>query len=230
MPAMLTVVTVFAFVAIAIHVYIWILESFLWTKPKGREVFNMSKEFAESTKDMAANQGLYNLMLAWVAATGLLAFWFGGLPQVGIALMFAGLGSMAVAGIYLFLTSKDKRKPALIQFTPPLLALIFLLVVIYPQRFLIGCTRTPRMVIRRCGCILLFASFYCAVFSEESVRRPVGRGNITPNMRGGLKCFGGGQEPAVFVEKPHDAPAMRIQQMRIHHTDSAHERVTAGGP
>ena len=37
---------------------------------------------------------------------------------------------MAVAGIYLFLTSKDKRKPALIQFTPPLLALIFLLVVI----------------------------------------------------------------------------------------------------
>ncbi|BAV87649.1 MULTISPECIES: DUF1304 domain-containing protein [Rothia] len=130
MPAMLTVVTVFAFVAIAIHVYIWILESFLWTKPKGREVFNMSEEFAESTKDMAANQGLYNLMLAWVAATGLLAFWFGGLPQVGIALMFAGLGSMAVAGIYLFLTSKDKRKPALIQFTPPLLALIFLLVVI----------------------------------------------------------------------------------------------------
>lgn len=130
MPAMLTVVTVFAFVAIAIHVYIWILESFLWTKPKGREVFNMSEEFAESTKDMAANQGLYNLMLAWVAATGLLAFWFGGLPQVGISLMFAGLGSMAVAGIYLFLTSKDKRKPALIQFTPPLLALIFLLVVI----------------------------------------------------------------------------------------------------
>ena len=130
MPAMLTVVTVFAFVAIAIHVYIWILESFLWTKPKGREVFNMSEEFAESTKDMAANQGLYNLMLAWVAATGLLAFWCGGLPQVGIALMFAGLGSMAVAGIYLFLTSKDKRKPALIQFTPPLLALIFLLVVI----------------------------------------------------------------------------------------------------
>ena len=62
MPAMLTVVTVFAFVAIAIHVYIWILESFLWTKPKGREVFNMSEEFAESTKDMAANQGLYNLI------------------------------------------------------------------------------------------------------------------------------------------------------------------------
>ena len=130
MQALATVTTVFAFVAIAIHVYIWIIESFLWTKPKGRETFGMTEEFAESTKEMAANQGLYNLMLAWIAATGLLAFWFGS-PQVGVALMFAGLGSMAIAGAYLFLTSPDKRKPALIQLTPPLLSLIFLFVMIY---------------------------------------------------------------------------------------------------
>ena len=77
MQTLATVTTVFAFVAIAIHVYIWIIESFLWTKPRGRETFGMTEEFAESTKEMAANQGLYNLMLAWIAATGLLAFWFG---------------------------------------------------------------------------------------------------------------------------------------------------------
>ena len=129
MQALATVTTVFAFVAIAIHVYIWIIESFLWTKPKCREVYGMTEEFADSTKEMAANQGLYNLMLAWIAATGLLAFWFGS-PQVGVALMFAGLGSMAIAGVYLCLTSPDKRKPALIQLTPPLLALIFLFVMI----------------------------------------------------------------------------------------------------
>ena len=129
MQALATVTTVFAFVAIAIHVYIWIIESFLWTKPKGRETFGMTEEFAESTKEMAANQGLYNLMLAWIAATGLLAFWFGS-PQVGVALMFAGLGSMAIAGIYLFLPSPAKRKPALIHLTPPLLSLIFLFVTI----------------------------------------------------------------------------------------------------
>ena len=129
MQTLATITTVFAFVAIAIHVYIWIIESFLWTKPKGRETFGMTEEFAESTKEMAANQGLYNLMLAWIAATGLLAFWFGS-PQVGVALMFAGLGSMSVAGAYLFLTSPDKRKPALIQLTPPLLSLIFLFVMI----------------------------------------------------------------------------------------------------
>ena len=98
MQTLATVTTVFAFVAIAIHVYIWIIESFLWTKPRGRETFGMTEEFAESTKEMAANQGLYNLMLAWIAATGLLAFWFGS-PQVGVALLFAGLGSMAVAAV-----------------------------------------------------------------------------------------------------------------------------------
>lgn len=129
MQSLATVTTVFAFVAIAIHIYIWIIESFLWTKPKGREVFGMTEEFAESTKEMAANQGLYNLMIAWIAATGLLAFWFGS-PQVGVALLFAGLGAMAIAGIYLFLTSPAKRKPALIQLVPPLLSLFFLFVTI----------------------------------------------------------------------------------------------------
>lgn len=129
MQSLATVTTVFAFVAIAIHIYIWAIESFLWTKPKGREIFGMTEEFAESTREMAANQGLYNLMIAWIAATGLLAFWFGS-PQVGVALLFAGLGAMAIAGIYLFLTSPAKRKPALIQLVPPLLSLIFLFVTI----------------------------------------------------------------------------------------------------
>ena len=129
MQSLATVTTVFAFVAIAIHIYIWIIESFLRTKPKGRDVFGMTEEFAESTREMAANQGLYNLMIAWIAATGLLAFWFGS-PQVGVALLFAGLGAMAIAGIYLFLTSPAKRKPALIQLVPPLLSLIFLFVTI----------------------------------------------------------------------------------------------------
>lgn len=129
MQSLATVTTVFAFVAIAIHIYIWVIESFLWTKPKGREIFGMTEEFAESTREMAANQGLYNLMIAWIAATGLLAFWFGS-PQVGVALLFAGLGAMAIAGIYLFLTSPAKHKPALIQLVPPLLSLIFLFVTI----------------------------------------------------------------------------------------------------
>ena len=47
------------------HVYFLILEMFLWTKPKGIKTFGLkSKEFAEDTKVLAANQGLYNGFLA----------------------------------------------------------------------------------------------------------------------------------------------------------------------
>lgn len=47
------------------HLYFLILEMFLWTKPKGIKTFGLkSKEFAEETKILAANQGLYNGFLA----------------------------------------------------------------------------------------------------------------------------------------------------------------------
>ena len=47
-----------------IHVYIFMLESVLWTKPAGRKVFQNSQEKAEATKVLALNQGAYNLLLA----------------------------------------------------------------------------------------------------------------------------------------------------------------------
>lgn len=40
------------------HVYIMVLEMFLWTTPRGLKAFGMKKEFAEKTKTLAANQGL----------------------------------------------------------------------------------------------------------------------------------------------------------------------------
>ncbi|WP_188649562.1 DUF1304 domain-containing protein [Yeosuana aromativorans] len=47
------------------HLYFLLLEMFLWTKPKGIKAFGLkSKEFAEETKILAANQGLYNGFLA----------------------------------------------------------------------------------------------------------------------------------------------------------------------
>ncbi|WP_299666813.1 DUF1304 domain-containing protein [uncultured Polaribacter sp.] len=48
-----------------IHFYIFYLEVFLWTTTKAMKSFGIkTKEFAEETKVMAANQGLYNLFLA----------------------------------------------------------------------------------------------------------------------------------------------------------------------
>ncbi|CAM1373860.1 putative membrane protein [Tenacibaculum litopenaei] len=48
-----------------LHIYILVIEMFLWTRPKGIKTFGLkSKEFAEETKVLAANQGLYNGFLA----------------------------------------------------------------------------------------------------------------------------------------------------------------------
>ena len=46
------------------HIYILVLEMFLWTTPRGRKAFGTTAEFAEATKVLAANQGLYNGFLA----------------------------------------------------------------------------------------------------------------------------------------------------------------------
>lgn len=47
-----------------IHVYILVLEMFLWTTRHGRRAFGFSEKFAEETRVLAANQGLYNGFLA----------------------------------------------------------------------------------------------------------------------------------------------------------------------
>ena len=46
------------------HIYILILEMFLWTTPRTRASFGMSERQAQDTKALAANQGLYNGFLA----------------------------------------------------------------------------------------------------------------------------------------------------------------------
>ena len=47
-----------------LHFYFMILEMFYWTKPKGMKAFGLTKELAEQSKVLAANQGLYNGFLA----------------------------------------------------------------------------------------------------------------------------------------------------------------------
>ena len=115
--------SIFIALAVLIHIYIWVLETFLWDKPKGLKTFNLDANRAALTKEMAVNQGLYNLMLAMVALVGLTLLWAGE-TSTGEALIFAGVGSMALAGIFLFVTSPDKRRPALVQLLPPLIGVI----------------------------------------------------------------------------------------------------------
>lgn len=51
------------FVAL-LHVAIMVLEMVFWTRKAGRKAFGLSPEFAQQTRVLAANQGLYNGFLA----------------------------------------------------------------------------------------------------------------------------------------------------------------------
>lgn len=116
---------VLAALAALLHVYIFVMESLTWTSPKTRAVFRISAEEAEATKELAFNQGFYNLFLAIVTAVGIVL-----VPvcsaAVGAALVFAGAGSMAAAAAVLFVFSPDKRSAALKQGVIPLLAVVVL--------------------------------------------------------------------------------------------------------
>ena len=78
----------------AIHLYILVLEMFLWDTPYGRKVFGNSREFATASKVLAANQGLYNGFLA----AGLI--WGLSLGPAGHAVQLFFLGCVVVAGLY----------------------------------------------------------------------------------------------------------------------------------
>ena len=103
-----------------LHVYILVLEMFLWDKPAGRKAFGHSQEMASLSKVLAANQGLYNGFLA----TGL--FWGLYLGVAGFDIKVFFLGCILVAGLYGGLTAK--RKILYIQALPACigLALLFL--------------------------------------------------------------------------------------------------------
>lgn len=123
---MLIAAAVFASLAAALHVFIWYLESFAWTG-RARAVFGTTPEDAEATKEMAFNQGFYNLFLALIALAGVVAAGVGAV-SVGVALMAAGTGSMLAAALLLAATSPDKRSAAVKQGAFPLVAVVLLLI------------------------------------------------------------------------------------------------------
>ncbi|CAN4280317.1 DUF1304 domain-containing protein [Pseudoxanthomonas sp. LjRoot125] len=55
-----------------LHAWFLVLEMFLWTKPAGLKTFRNTPEKAETTRVLAANQGLYNGFLAAGLLWGLL--------------------------------------------------------------------------------------------------------------------------------------------------------------
>ncbi|MBW3090237.1 DUF1304 domain-containing protein [Bifidobacterium miconisargentati] len=124
---MLVASCVFAILAGLLHVLIFVLESFRWTDPKTMRAFSIpSVQEAEATKEMAYNQGFYNLFLGLMALAGAVLV-LTGQHVVGITLMVAGTASMVLAALVLFTGSPDKRGAAAKQFVFPAAALVLLL-------------------------------------------------------------------------------------------------------
>lgn len=99
------------------HAYILVLEMFLWTHPRGRRAFGLKPEFAEQTKALAANQGLYNGFLAAGLA------WSIAHPEAQVArqLQLFFNGCVFVAGLYGGSTAH--RKIFFVQAAPGAVAL-----------------------------------------------------------------------------------------------------------
>jgi putative membrane protein len=115
---MKTIQVFFVALVAFLHIYFMILEMFFWAKPKGLKAFGLKKEFAEQSKVLAANQGLYNGFLA----AGLL--WSIISNNKAIAIFF--LSCVTIAGIYGAFSTK-KIKLFYIQSIPAIFGIILTL-------------------------------------------------------------------------------------------------------
>lgn len=97
-----------------LHVYFLVLEMALWTRPLGRRTFGLTEAFAQQTKALAANQGLYNGFLAaglvWGLTTG----------RTDVVLFF--LICVVVAGVFGAVTVS--RRILVVQALPAAVALV----------------------------------------------------------------------------------------------------------
>lgn len=105
------------------HLYIMVLEMFLWNKPQGLKAFNLTQEFADATVALAANQGLYNGFLA----VGLLWGIFTRKRSVVIYFLLC----VIVAGIYGAVTAAPKI--FFVQALPAMVALGLMLLIDRPR-------------------------------------------------------------------------------------------------
>ncbi len=101
----------------ALHLYFLVLEMFLWTTPTGRRVFGLDPEFAQRSRALAANQGLYNGFLAAGLVWGLVS------GRTDVRIFF--LGCVIVAGV--FGAATVNKRIVAVQAVPAVLALVAVL-------------------------------------------------------------------------------------------------------
>ncbi|MBM7825974.1 DUF1304 domain-containing protein [Microbacterium aurum] len=126
------IATAVAALAALLHVYIFVMESIQWTRPRVWRRFGVADQAAaDVTKPMAYNQGFYNLFLAIGVVIGLALFWAGDAGTTaevaGRALVLFSLGSMLAAALVLVTSGAKYLRPAAIQGTLPLIGFVLFL-------------------------------------------------------------------------------------------------------
>ena len=116
---MLTITNLAVTLVALLHFYFMVLEMFFWDKPRGLRTFGLTREFAQASKSLAANQGLYNGFLVAGLVWGLY------LGAHGYAIKVFFLGCVVVAGAFGGLTAN--RKIFFVQGLPGIVALSLLL-------------------------------------------------------------------------------------------------------
>lgn len=119
----MTISKIFVGIAAALQIGFLILEIFFWTKPLGRKVFALKTEFAEQSKVLAMNQGLYN---GFIAAGFIWALLHSDpIAYYQLSIFFASC--MLIAGVFGALTASWKI--ILVQALPA--ALVLAAIVFY---------------------------------------------------------------------------------------------------
>lgn len=121
----------FFFVAGLVHIYFFILESFLLQKTDGYKYLKIPPSDHTAIKPWAFNQGFYNLFLALGIFLGLYFVLKLQVHVAGIVTSVFGFG-MIGAGLVLFFSAPKLRRAAYLQIIPPALGFFFLAFHIIP--------------------------------------------------------------------------------------------------
>ena len=120
---MKTLSTIFVAVVALEHLYILVLEMFLWTTPRSLNAFGNTLEFAEQTTVIASNQGLYNGFLAAGLIWGLVH------PNRSFGFQLKLFFVLCVVAAAIFGAATVNPSILIVQGVPALLALAALLFV-----------------------------------------------------------------------------------------------------
>ena len=123
------VAQVAALLAAAIHVWFFILESVMFTRPAVAARFGLrTPEQIAAVRPMAFNQGFYNLFLAIGIAAGIAQI-AAGATIAGRSVVLFACSCMVGAGLVLLSTNRRFVRSAAIQAVPPLVAIAAALVL-----------------------------------------------------------------------------------------------------